>query len=69
MNDMVITCTVFEIKVLFCAPAGCKEPQNDATDHLFMCYSLYESILKSGKACTYRAAKMCTPGTGRTLNF
>ena len=36
-----MTQTVFEIKVLFCATAGCKEPKNGAASHFFMCYSLY----------------------------
>ena len=46
--------TVFEVKVLFCAPAGCKDPQNGAPGHLFLCYP---------------AAKLCTPVAGCTLNF
>ena len=35
---------VFEIKVLFCAPAGCKDPKNGAPGHLSVCYSLYKPI-------------------------
>ena len=34
---------VFEINVLFCASAGCKDPKNGAPGYLFMCYSLLKS--------------------------
>ena len=51
-----ITLSVFEIKVLFCAPAGCK-------DHLFVCHSLYEPIQKLGKACTHRVHRFQNPCT------
>ena len=39
-----ILAAVFEIKVLFCAPAGCKHQKNGAPGQLFMCYSLYKPI-------------------------
>ena len=35
---------MFEIKVLFCALAGCMGPENGAPCHLCMCYSLYKPI-------------------------
>ena len=67
---------MFETKVLFCAPAGCKDPQNDALGHLFMYYSLYKSsgkIMHTPGAQVHKsmhlAAKMCTHVTqGAPLN-
>ena len=41
---VLIVTSVFEIKVLFCAATGCKDPKNGALGHLFMCYSLYIPI-------------------------
>ena len=40
LRNRFMELTVFEIKVLICAPAGCKDPQNCAPGHLVMCFSL-----------------------------
>ena len=37
LNCIVLNSKVLEIKVLFCAPAGCKSHKNGAPGHLFMC--------------------------------
>ena len=55
--------SVFEIKVLFCAPAGCKDPKNGAPDNLFMCYSLYKPIQKLRKSCTHPVHRFRNPFT------
>ena len=36
--------SVFEIKVLLCASAGCNDAHNGAPGHLFVCYSLCKPI-------------------------
>ena len=36
--------SMFEIKLLFCAPVGCKDLKNGAPGHLSMCYSLYKPV-------------------------
>ena len=68
--------TVFEIKVLFCAPAGCKDPKmvHPAT---CLCVIHYIYLLKSREkhahtGCTglnsmHPATKMCTQGAGCPL--
>ena len=67
---------VFEIKVLFCAPARYECPKNGAPGHLV---TYYVNLLKVGKSMhtpgawvsksMHPAAKMCTQGVGCTLNF
>ena len=54
---------VLEMKVLCCAPAGCKDSENGAPSHLSMCYSLYKPILNLEKPCTHRVHRcqdLCT---------
>ena len=55
--------TVFEIKVLFYAHAGCTCSQNCAPGSLSVCYPLYKGINILEHACTHRAHRfenMCT---------
>ena len=67
--------SVFKIKVLYCARAGCIGSKNCAPGSFSMCSSLYKGIDTLEKACTHRvnrpvlkpvypAAKMCTQGAG-----
>ena len=65
--------SVFEIKVLSCAHAGCMGSQNCASGNLSMRSSLYKGIDILEKACTHRILT-CANGsqnvhTGCTLNF
>ena len=55
---------VFEIKVLLCAPAGCKDPK---MVHLVICscVTYCVNMFKS----VHPAAKVCIPGAGCTLDF
>ena len=71
--------SVFEIKDIFSARAGCTARENHAPVYFFMCTFLYKGIhyvqkhmhppgaqmLKS----MHPAVKMCTQGAGCTLNF
>ena len=43
----MVLLAVFEIKVLICAPAGCKDKKNGELGHIFLCYSLYRPIQNS----------------------
>ena len=45
---------VFEIKVLFCAPAGCIAFKNHAPGGIIVSAFLYDHIGKLEKACTCR---------------
>ena len=70
---------MFEINVLYCAPAGCTGSQNRAPGSLSMGSSLYKGIDRLEKnmhtpgaqvqKSVCPTAKMCTQGAGCTLNF
>ena len=54
---------VFKSKVLYNAPARCKDPKECAPGHLFICYSQYKPIKKLEKACTHRVHRFQNPCT------
>ena len=70
---------MFEIKVLYCAHAGCTGSQNCAPGGLSMGSSLYKGINRLEKnmhtpgaqvqKSVHPADIMCTQGAGCTLNF
>ena len=78
MSDTILTYTVFEIKVIFSAPSGCKGSKNvrpAACPCTPLIYSNNKSLKKrahtgrTSQKNVHPPAEMCAPGAGRTLNF